>query len=156
MIGLFVPSANSKPPTRQQALLMTRIIWSAMMAGQLMFFAVVNFVILPQVHRDPSHQQPMLTWIAAGLTASIVPVSMLVRLTIFKKASVNGQVAIRSFVLGNIIFWANSEGAAFFSLIVAVVNGALWPTAMFAGGALALQAITFPTGSNLAESDAEK
>jgi hypothetical protein len=124
-----------------------RIIWFAMLMGELMFLGVVAFAILP--NHGPPQPQPILVWSNVFMLIAIVPATFIIRATLFRKAAINGQVPAGPFVTGNIIFWAGCEGVCFFAIVVGVVTGSLWPTILVAAVALALQAITFPVADRL-------
>jgi hypothetical protein len=141
--------SNVPPPP--QALMTLRIIWLALILGQLAFMAVVILVILPNQHGDV-HPQPLLVWVNVAMCASIVPVTFVIRTMIFRKGTVdgpNGGVRAPAYAIGNIIFWAGCEGVSMFALVVAIVNGSLWPTDVIVAVSLALQALTFPVAGRL-------
>jgi hypothetical protein len=133
------------PPVK--TLMTIRIIWFALLMGELMFLAVTTFVILP--HHGPPQPQPILVWSSIFMLLSIVPVTFTIRAATFRRSAINGAVPAGPFVVGNIIFWAGCEGVCFFATVVAVVTGTLWPTIIVAVIALALQALTFPVAERL-------
>jgi hypothetical protein len=140
---------SNVPP--RQALMTLRIIWLALILGQLTFMAVLIFAILPNQHGDV-HPQPLLVWVNVAMLAGIVPVMFVIRAMIFRKGTVegpNGGVRAPAYATGNILFWAGCEGVSMFALVIAIINGSLWPTDVIAAVSLALQALTFPVAGRL-------
>ena len=140
-------ASTNIPPGK--TLLVARIIWFALMMGELLFLGVTTFVILP--NHGPAKPQPqtILVWSSIFMAVAIIPVTFLIRSAMFRRSAVNGAVPAGPFVTGNIIFWAGCEGVCFFATVVATVNGSLWPTIVVAVIALSLQALTFPVAERL-------
>ena len=143
------------PTTAKQALVTTRIIWAAMLAGEVMFLVVILKVVLPG-RTEPPHVQPLFTLIGAVMLASMVPMAFVARGIVFRRGRVSDggggedRIAPAAYATGNIIFWAACEGVAFFGLVTAVLNGTLWPSIVITAIAMGLQAGTFPFGGRLA------
>src|SRR5207237_600418 len=139
-------AADSAP--QRNPLLVIRIIWLAMMMGELIFLAVILLVILP--HRGEAAQpNAILVYANVILLLTSVPITFIIRRSIFARSGVNGGIPAGPYLTGNIIFWAGCEGVCFFALVIAIITGALWPTILIAAIALSLQAITFPVGDRL-------
>jgi hypothetical protein len=136
---------NSVPAAK--TLMTIRIIWFAMLMGELMFLGIVAFVILP--NHGPPQLQPILVWVNVIMLLTIVPATFAIRAATFRRTAINGAVPAGPFVTGNIIFWAGCEGVCFFAVVIAVMTGSLWPTILVAVIALSLQALTFPVGGRL-------
>lgn len=132
-------SLNSLPPAR--ALLTIRIIWFALMFGQVTFMAVIFLLILPNAHaRAAFHPLPVLSWIPFAVLAIVVPVAFFMRRVILNRAATAAGVPPSAYFVGNIVFWAGCEGCAFFGLIAIMLNGSLWPLIVQVAIALFLQA----------------
>jgi hypothetical protein len=138
---------NLNDLTPKKALITIRIIWLALMLGQLTFLVLILAGVLPKQH--PVQPQPLLAWINLGMLLTIVPVAFVIRTFIFKRSEVDGQIPAQAFSTGNIIFWAACEGVSFSGLVFGFVNGSLWPTILIVAVALGLQVLTFPVGGQL-------
>jgi hypothetical protein len=142
--------SNRNPPTPEQSLMILRIIWAALLMGQLAFLVALVVVILPGQHS--AHPQPILFWIDLAMLLTIVPVTFLIRMMIFRRAETESGIPASAYTTGNIIFWAGCEGVSFAGLVFAVLNGSLWPTIVIVVIAVALQLMTFPTGGQMSVS----
>ncbi|HZL36090.1 MAG TPA: hypothetical protein VFC78_12310 [Tepidisphaeraceae bacterium] len=135
----------------RKALMTLRIIWFALMMGQLVFFAIIVVAILPTVH--PAHVQPMLNWVSVAMLITAAPITFFIRAMIFRRFRAEDGVRRAGYCTGNIVFWAGCETATFFGLVVAMINGSLWPTIWVVAIALLLQVLTFPTAGGLSASE---
>jgi len=140
---------NLSDLTPRRALMTMRIIWLALIMGQLVFLAVIILVILPNNRSRAVTPQPLLFWVNAGMLATFVPAAFVVRSIIFRQKETQGGIPVGAYATGNIIFWAACEGVSMFGLVVAVLNGSLWPTIAIVAIALGLQALTFPVGGRI-------
>ena len=136
-----------------QALLTLRIIWAALLVGQIALLVVILKVILPGRTQPPQINQP-LTMVCYGMLATMVPVGFVVRMMIFRRGRDEfGAIAPGAYGTGNIVFWALCEGVSFFSLICVMQNGSLAPTIYVTAAAVALQVTAFPTGGRMRSND---
>lgn len=131
------------------ALRRMRIIWFSLLMGQVWFLLILVLLILPRQHSV--HPQPILSTVAFILLAAVVPGSFAARTMIFRRTRADGRLAPATYFTGSIIFWAGCEGVTFFALIVALLNGNLWPTIIVAAIALALCALTFPMADKISD-----
>jgi hypothetical protein len=138
-----------KNATPKQALLTMRIIWGAMLMGEIAFLTVLMTVVLP-ARKDPPNVQRVLVITSAIMLATVIPVAFFVRSAIFNRARTEGGIPAGPYATGNIIFWAACEGTTFFALVAALLNGSLAPTVYFAAVAIAVQVTAFPSASKLA------
>lgn len=137
-----------------KALMGIRIIWLALLLGQLAFMAVVFLLILPNAStRRGLQPQPALSWVPFLLLVTVVPAAFFMRRLILRRSTTAAGIRPAAFSTGNIVFWATCEGCAFFGLIAIMINGKLWPTIIAVAIALFLQALTFPTGAGISFSD---
>jgi F0F1-type ATP synthase membrane subunit c/vacuolar-type H+-ATPase subunit K len=128
-----------------------RIVWASLILGPITF-AVVTAINMAQPHQHGGEPVPVLTVVAFAFLLAI-PVGFAVRWFIFARGrQANGAVSQRSYSTGNILFWAMCEGAAIFSLIVAMVNHTFWPTIVVTAIALGCQTLTMPRLSAIAGS----
>lgn len=131
------------------ALRTMRIIWLSLVMGQVAFLLVLVLGILPSQH--PLHPLPILSTVAFILLAAVVPGAFVARTMIFRRTQADGRLAPATYFTGSIIFWAGCEGVTFFALIVAMINGNLWPTIIVAAIGLALCALTFPMANRISD-----
>src|SRR3954464_8828123 len=112
-------AADSEQPSNP--LLVVRIIWFAMMMGELLFLAVILFVILPA--RGAAVQpNRILVFANVVLLLTSVPTTFMIRRLIFARAAVNGEIPAGPYLTGNIVFWAGCEGVCFFALVIAIIT----------------------------------
>src|SRR5689334_12524835 len=104
---------NASP---KQALLTMRIIWGAMLMGEIAFLLVVALVILP-ARKEPPKVQNLFVIVSAALLASAVTVAFFVRTSLFNRARTDAGIPPGPYATGNIIFWAACEGPAFFAIV---------------------------------------
>ena len=131
------------------ALRTMRIIWLSLVMGQIGFLLILVLGILPSQHSV--HPLPILSTVAFILMAAVIPGAFVARTMIFRRTQADGRLAPATYVTGNIIFWAGCEGVTFFALIVAMINGNLWPTIVVAAIGLALCALTFPMANRISD-----
>ena len=134
---------------QKKALLNMRIIWLALLMGQLMFLLILVLLILPR--QLNVHPQPILSTVAFILTAAVIPAAFVARMMIFRRRHTDGRLAPATYFTGSIIFWAGCESVTFFGLIVAMINGNLWPTIIVVAIALALFTLTFPMADKISD-----
>ena len=136
--------------TDDRTLMALRIIWVAMVAGQI-GFGVVIFMVGPhmQAWADP-HLVRLLFYIALGMLILDVPLVYLVRAMIYRtRRAPDGTVNIRAYMTGNIVFYALLECVSFVALVGWMMSHGQGPHVWIAAAALALQALNFPTGAPL-------
>ncbi len=136
-----------KAISASKVLITNRIVWLALILGQVSFGVIIATVILPS--HPPVRPQPVLVWVNLFMLVTEVPVMFVIRMFVFRKGTVDGGIRPGAYGTGNIIFWAGCEAVSFFGLIVVVLTGSWWPTILFVGIALGLQALTFPVGGRL-------
>jgi hypothetical protein len=138
---------NAKPPLNA-ALLQLWIIWFALLMGPIAFLVASVLLVLP--HRVPADPPMwMLVWVNAGMLVTVVPVALLIRRFIFRRARNEHGINAIAYSAGNIVFWAACEAVAFVGLVVALVNGSLKPTIFIVAIAFALQVAAFPRSPRL-------
>jgi len=141
------PSGGSN--LQKRVLINMRIIWLALLIGQLMFLLILVLLILPNQH--VVHPQPILATVAFILTAAVIPAAFVARMMIFRRTRADGRMAPATYFTGSIIFWGGCESVTFFGLIVAMINGNLWPTIIVVAIALALFALTIPMADRISD-----
>ena len=138
-------SLQNVPPRR--ALATMRIIWGAIILGQLVFLAVLILVIMPK--QQPHPAQPVLVWMNLILLVTAVPMTFGLRQLAFRKTQVEGRIPAAVYSRANLIFWAGCESVSFFGMVVAMLNDTLWPTIVVVIIAMVLQVLTFPVGAKI-------
>jgi F0F1-type ATP synthase membrane subunit c/vacuolar-type H+-ATPase subunit K len=135
-------------PDRQQ-LMTLRIIWAALLIGQVIFFLAIAFVLWPQGQRTTNEQfLQTLFYVACAMLLTVVPVTFFIRSVTFRNGrDERGNVRPPAYATGNIIFWAGCEGVSFFGLVGALLNHGPWPHLVVSVIAVAAQILAFPTGA---------
>ncbi len=133
--------------TPELALRQTRIVWFAMLGGPVAFLFVVAILLTQQtVAPDP----PAAQWLFRAnlvLIAVLVPLAMWTRLQSYKRHWQNQGVTPKGYFQANFMFFVVLEGMALWGLVTTLLNGAMWPTVLPSGIALALLAVNFPSGA---------
>lgn len=134
-------------------LMTLRIIWAALLMGELMFLGIVLTVGRGNPDLNPDSHRIFL-YVAVVMLATLVPLAFVVRSLIYRKGRrEDGTVDAGAYATGNIIFWAMCEGVAFMGLTSAFLNQGGGPTLWVAALAMAVQAASFPTGGPLREDE---
>jgi hypothetical protein len=133
---------RSIPPDRKQALLITRIMWGAMLMGEVVFLIVT----LTTRQTDPASADSarISAYVAIGMMLMIGPAAFVVRKILYGPGIEEENVPPQKYATGNIVFTALLEGVAFFGLVVFMLGSPLGLAA--AGPAMALQILNFPSG----------
>jgi hypothetical protein len=127
-----------------KALITTRIIWFALLMGQIAFMVVVAVMDRPK--QEMAIPLEDMVGVNFLILLTVVPVAFFIRRLIFRRGEVDGAAADAAYQTGNIIFWASCEMVSFFGLITVFISGSWWPAVVPTVIALGLQAMTFPVG----------
>ncbi|HTL28495.1 MAG TPA: hypothetical protein VL282_04720 [Tepidisphaeraceae bacterium] len=124
-------------------LLVLRVIWAALLIGELTFMIIVlklgrNMNALP----DPQS----LTIINGAMLVTLIPAGIVVRRAVYAKGTIDGAVSPQAYTTGNIIFHVLCEGVAFFGLVITMLSGQTGLAFAIALAAMAVQILNFPTG----------
>ena len=131
----------------KQRLTVLRIIWFALLMGQVVFAAVVLFILPPQRQQNPDMLRLMF-WILLAMLLVMVPVGLIVRRIIYRGGmDESGAVSPQAYATGTIVFLAMCEGVGFFGLVCTMLNGGPGPHLVVALTAMAIQLVSFPTGA---------
>jgi hypothetical protein len=137
----------------QSRLMVLRIIWAALLMGEVMFMAVTLAIGGGGPPADPRMPQIML-YVAIIMLASMVPIAYVIRSFIYRGGRrEDGTVSAQAYATGNILFWAMCEGVAFCAITGAFLNGGRGPHLFVACIAIAVQVLNFPTGAVLDEEE---
>ena len=139
----------TQSPNPPPSLIALRIIWFALIMGQVVFAAVVLTML---AHPGQKPLPPVFLYVDVVMLATMIPIAFVVRAILYRNGRTSsGTVAPAAYATGNIIFWAMCEGSAFFSLVCTMLNGGPGTPLLLAGIALAVQIANFPTGRPLRE-----
>jgi hypothetical protein len=135
------PASSSAPKSRATLW----IIWAALIMGELMFLMVLVRIVLPGQQGKKIVPRENLAWICFAMCAISIPIGFFFRMMILGRSQrEKGEITLAAYSAGNIIFWAACEGVGYFSLVVAMMSGTLWPTEVALGIAMGMQVLTCP------------
>ena len=139
--------------TPERALLTARIIWGALLMGQLIFLVVV-LSIGPRFPEPNANASRILFYVAAAMLVTLVPVAYVLRGVIYSRGRKDGVVAPQAYLTGNILFLALCEAVGMAGLAFGLLNRGSGPNMVIAVAAMAVQAINFPTGRAMRDDEA--
>lgn len=137
-------------------LVTTRIIWAAMLIGQVVFLAIVLVMLSRQEGGgDQMHAEVVriLGYVAIAMLFGATAIGYFIRGQVYKANWRGDVVTPRGYSIGNIILLAMLEGVAFYGLIVTVIQGSLGLGFAAAVVAMTIQVVNFPHGRPMYESD---
>jgi hypothetical protein len=137
-----------KPPlTPQTALVNARVVWFALIAGQLVFLFVVLVIGRQGAAANPKTGQ-LLFYISLAMLVTAAAVGPILRRSLYGP---DEPVPPQRFLTGTVTHLALLEGPSFLGLVGVMLGGATWPTLIVPIIAMALQAISFPSGTVMGE-----
>ena len=141
---------DNPPPgemTREKALMMIRMVWAALLAGQITFLCVILVIWSSQsgFKTQPQTAQ-MLLYVSLGMLLTMVPVGYLLRSQIYKAHWREQAVAPMGYFMGNLLLLALCEGVALAGLVATLLDGQLLPAVLPSVAAMAIQVINWPHG----------
>ncbi len=132
---------------RRATLLIVRIIWFALVLGQV-GFGVVAYLSTRSPGAEAG-QQPQLGSqmfvISLGVLIGAIGLGYFARNQSYKKFWQGHAVTPPGFFMGNLILFSALEGASFLSLVFAMTTGQFFPLALPAAVSLAVQVVNFPS-----------
>ena len=146
----------------KKALLTARIIWAALIAGQLAF-AGLGLMLITGGESAPAQTPPPASDPAGGGVAPITAIVALIALLgcalagyvarqqAFKKGWTGNAVSPQAYLTGTLMLLAPLEAAGVVAVVMAIIEGQVFPSLTLAGLAIAVQAMNFPTGSAMDE-----
>jgi FtsH-binding integral membrane protein len=133
---------------RRATLMVVRIVWSALVLGQLGFGVVVYLTLqsgsMSQQYQP--HLAPQMLAIAIAVLVGAMGLGYFVRNQAYKKHWCEHAVGPPGFFMGNLILLALLEGASFVTFVFVLMTGQLLPMILPAVASLAVQAVNFPSG----------
>jgi len=140
---------NQPQISRAGRLMTARIIWGAMLMGQIMFLAIIVLVLWPNARPEQRMGDDVLRtmfYVGVGMLVSGVFVGYLLRSKIAVPGP-DGLIDGGRYFTGNILLWAIMEGVSMFGLVMMLLDQKPWPFLGIVIVAMAVQAINFPTGN---------
>ncbi len=130
-----------------QALTTTRLLWAAMLSGQLVLLGVIA-LLMAQGTLSPADPQLTTTLflVSLGAIVTAVPAGYFARSQIYKKHWQRESIEPRGYVTGNIVLLALLEAPAMLALVTCMLAASFWPGIVVAMLALGVQIINFPHG----------
>lgn len=127
-----------------KSLMVLRIIWAALLMGQVLFLGVV-LMLRSQGSASPSDagMLKLLFFVEIALAALTIPVAFFVRRMVMGLAR---PIPMQKYFTGTIIFLAMLEGVSLFGLVVLLLGAPLQTGLIVPAVAMVLQVISFPTG----------
>jgi len=129
----------------RQKLMVTRIMWAALVAGVILFAAVALSVAPKSAAVDRSLVS-LLFYIALGLLVVEVAFGYVFRYVTYKRHSSERGVAPGAYFTGNLVLFACAEGGAMFGVVIMFLAGDLYPGGIVTLLGLLVLAMNFPTG----------
>jgi F0F1-type ATP synthase membrane subunit c/vacuolar-type H+-ATPase subunit K len=137
----------------EQSLKMTRIIWAAMLLGQVTFLMVALAIGSSFAGSDPQ-SGPLLLYLATGMLVVAVPTAYIIRSVIYRARASGSVVSPQQYFTANLVFLAMLEGVGLFAIVGLLISGDVGLHLLVVAAALGLQALNFPTGSAMREENA--
>jgi hypothetical protein len=149
------PRMDPKPAVSpEQSLRTLRMIWAALLMGQVIFLVIVMWLIRQPAERpaiEPDVRRTLLVAAGAWLVMAL-PMGYFIRLKTYEKGrGPDGAVSPGSYVTGNIILLALCEGVSLFAIVGILLSRQVAPFIYITLVAIAVQAMNFPTGAPLAK-----
>jgi hypothetical protein len=127
-----------------QRLFVLRLIWAALLMGQIVFGAVVIFLVRQRDAAPEPQLHPMLFYLAAALLVGGLFVGTLIRAKLGVGMKLVDEQKINSYATGTIIFLALCEGPSLLALVAVLLTGVLAPTLLVPAAAIAIQLVNLP------------
>ncbi len=133
--------------TPEKALISSRIMWAALVGGQVIFLIVI-IAMQGRLSGTPDPQMvATLHYISIGMVIAAVPVGMFIRSQMYKKFWVGNKVTPQGYLQGNLLLWAMCEGTSLFGLVVTMLADGFWPWVVPSALAMAVQVMNWPDGA---------
>ncbi len=142
-----MPQENHPNQPQHRTLITTRIIWAAMLVGQIGFMAAIavvwNLQNTFQLNPDTAR---LLFYISLGMLFTLIPLGYTMRSQTYKRYWQAHAVTPAGYLQGNIVLLAMCESVAIIALVATLLSGTWWPTLAPAVAAMAVQVVNFPNG----------
>jgi hypothetical protein len=134
--------------TPGRALLSARVVWCALLGGQLAFVLVILGIwrsVDIHMQAEP-HVRHLVRYAGVAALLVCVPLGYYFRMQTYKRYWRGSVIAPQGYFTGNLVLFALLETAGTISLAAALVSGSFWPAGVPAGIALAVHLANFPNG----------
>lgn len=131
---------------RRSTLMIMRIIWVALVMGQVLFGTVVLFQAMGGVGEQSQLRSQMLA-ISVAVLIGAIGLGYFARNQSYKKHWQEHAVTPAGFFQGNLILLAALEAASFTSLVFVMTSGEVFPMILPAIVSLVVQFANFPAGA---------
>ncbi len=147
---MTTPNGTWNEPGTDTAIVTVRIIWGALLFGQVSLLAVAAMGIAQATERGaPANSVLQIFWINVVLLMVAVPLGYFLRAQCYKRHWQANAITARGYITGNLLLLALLEAVSLLGLVAALVNGRLMPTIVPPLAALALLIWNYPTGAAL-------
>lgn len=128
------------------AMRVARIVWAAMLVGQVAFlFVIVALWNSESFLTDPKTGR-LLFLVSLVMLIGLVPLAYFIRGQVYKKNWVDRAVTPNGYLTGNVVFLAVCEAVSFTGLVATLLYGEFWPAILPSVGAMVVQAVNLPNG----------
>ncbi|MCC6580630.1 MAG: hypothetical protein IT440_09320 [Phycisphaeraceae bacterium] len=136
----------NKPGDVVTTLLMMRMLWAALLSGQVIFLVVI--VVLWILGKAPENAalSRSVFYVGGVLLVLASALGPMIRNQIYKANWRGDAVLPKGYITGNIVFLAMFEAASFVGLLAVMLSGRFSYPLAVPVLALAVQVINFPTG----------
>ena len=131
------------PVTPRQALIGSRIIWAALLLGQVIFLCVILF--LRRSGGPDAPPPPVLAYVAMLAVVVAAPIAFVMRKAMYGPPDDRGNIPPKKYAAGNLRFLAILEGVSMLGLVIFLAGDPLGLAS--SGVAMAIQAVNFPMGT---------
>ena len=128
-------------------LIVLRIIWGALILGELSFAGIVTMFLWPRRTAPPDLAAAQnMTIVATVMMLVLLPLAFVIRRMVYRPGP-DGQITTRKYLIGNIIFYAICEIVAYTGLIAMLLHGGPGGAVIVPTVAVAMQIVNYPSGS---------
>ena len=134
---------NAKSPTPAQVIIVTRMIWVALLLGQVMFAVIIGVTVSqsPQADTGPVDTR-LLLYISLAMLATMLPVALLLRSRLMNRDGT--VVSAKTYVSANIVGLAICESQTVALLAFGLFTHQLTPFFGLAAAPLVVFLAMFP------------
>lgn len=140
-----VDSQSRGTMTPEQALMVLRFLWVALLGGMLAFAGVTIFFAMQNASPNTA-LAPTFFYVALGALVVAVPAGLFARLQTYKKHWRGDTITPAGYFSGNLVLFGVLEGVAALALAGVLACGIHAGLLAVAGGALAVYLFNFPNG----------
>jgi len=138
------------------ALFRLRIIWLAMILGQLAFIGIAYLFIKDGFEPIVGGELAQSMFYAAMGTFALGLVGgYILRMQTYKRCWLADRVTPEGYFMGNLMLYAIMEAVSIFGVVVVLLSGQLAPHIVPAAAALLVMAINFPGGGPMRDASVQ-